>query len=462
MTKSEESAPSTKNEGSTTSKEVAASIDVEAARARLKSGRWWQLIFGVVCMAMIANLQYSWTLFVTPIQKKYHWDLELVQTAFAVFVFLETWLVPVEGWLADRLGPRMVVIGGGVLAGLGWVLSGVADSLWFLYIAYGIAGIGAGAVYGTCVGNALKWFPERRGLAAGITAAGFGAGAAVTVFPLAWLIDAHSYEAAFLWGGLIQGTVIVIFGLLLAAPDAKAIASLPKPPAMRINRPQFNWRQMIRTPVFWVMYLMFVLMGAGGLFITANLKQIGAAYKLVPAVILLAISFDKITNGITRPFFGWVSDRIGRENAMFIAFGLEALAILALSQFGTDPVLFIVLSCLVFFAWGEIYSLFPSTCADTYGWKYATTNAGVLYTAKGTAVFFVPIAVMLAKWASWHTVFIIAAAMNGLAAVMALAVLKPLRQRMMAKEESTAQSAAEDSAAAPVAEPLPQMIAHPK
>jgi MFS transporter, OFA family, oxalate/formate antiporter len=472
MTKTEESAPSTKNEGSSSSakkEEVAGSIEVEAARARLNAGRWWQLIFGVICMAMIANLQYSWTLFATPIATKYHWQLELVQTAFTVFVLLETWLVPVEGWLADRFGPRTVVVAGGAVAGLGWVLSAFASSLPFLYIAYGIAGVGAGAVYGTCVGNALKWFPERRGLAAGITAAGFGAGAAATVLPLGWMIEAYGYEATFLWFGIGQGAVIVIIGLLLAPPDAKAVAALPKPLAVRTNRPQFDWRQMIRTPVFWVMYLMFVLMGAGGLFVTANLKQIAVAFKVADVqisfgltlkAILFALFLDKIMNGATRPFFGWVSDRIGRENTMFIAFGLEAIGIVALSQFGTDPVLFVVLSGLVFFAWGEIYSLFPSTCADTYGWKWASTNAGVLYTAKGTAALFVPLAVLLSKWASWHTVFMVAAAMNGLAAVMALVVLKPLRARMMARDSSAAQSA--DDVAEAVAEPLPQMIAQPK
>jgi MFS transporter, OFA family, oxalate/formate antiporter len=468
-------ASSAKNEESSSSSAKSsteeAAVSAEAARARLKAGRWWQLIFGVICMAMIANLQYSWTLFASPIADKYHWKLELVQTAFTIFVLLETWLVPVEGWLADRLGPRKVVVVGGVLAALGWGLSAFASSLPFLYIAYGIAGVGAGAVYGTCVGNALKWFPERRGLAAGITAAGFGAGAAATVIPLGWMIDAYGYEATFLWFGIGQGAVIVIVGMLLAAPDANAVAALPKPPAMRTNRPQFDWRQMIRTPVFWVMYLMFVMMGAGGLFVTANLKQIAVAFKVADVqvsfgltlkAVLFALFLDKIMNGATRPFFGWVSDRIGRENTMFIAFGLEAIGILALSQFGTDPALFVVLSGLVFFAWGEIYSLFPSTCADTYGSKWASTNAGVLYTAKGTAALFVPIAVILAKWASWHTVFMVAAAMNGLAAVMALVVLKPMRQRMMAQESSRATSEAEDSATAPVVDPLPQMIAHPK
>jgi len=322
-------------------------------------------------------------------------------------------------------------------------------------------------VYGTCVGNALKWFPERRGLAAGITAAGFGAGAAATVLPLGWMIEAYGYEATFLWFGIGQGAVIVVVGLLLARPDAKAVAALPKAPAAITNRPQFAWRQMIRTPVFWVMYLMFVMMGAGGLFVTANLKQIAVAFKVADSpvtfgltmkAILFALFLDKIMNGATRPFFGWVSDRIGRENTMFIAFGLEAIGIVALSQLGTDPVMFVILSGLVFFAWGEIYSLFPSTCADTYGWKWASTNAGVLYTAKGTAALFVPVAVLLSKWASWHTVFMVAAAMNGLAAVMALAVLKPLRQRMLAKDSSTA--AAEDAVA--VADPLPRMVAQPK
>jgi OFA family oxalate/formate antiporter-like MFS transporter len=471
MTKTEDSAPSTQNEGtssSTTSKEVAASINVEAARARLKSGRWWQLIFGVICMAMIANLQYSWTLFVTPIHDKYHWENDLIQRAFTVFVLLETWLVPAESWLVDRFGPRNVVVVGGVLAAVGWGMSSFADSLWLLYVSYGIAGIGAGAVYGTCVGNALKWFPERRGLAAGITAAGFGAGAAATVLPLQWAIKSFGYEATFLWAGLIQGAVILVFGMLLAQPDSNAVAALPKPATMLTNRPQFQWQQMLKTPVFWVMYLMFVLMGAGGLFVTANLKQIAAAFKvadvhvsflgLAPTAITFALFLDKIMNGLTRPFFGWISDRIGRENTMFIAFGFEAIGIVLLSQLGDNPVAFVVLTGMVFFAWGEIYSLFPSTCADTYGWKYAATNAGVLYTAKGTAALFVPLAVTLAAWASWHTVFMVAAAMNGLAAVMALAVLKPLRQRMMAKG-SRAESEAENVA---VAEPLAQMVPQSK
>jgi OFA family oxalate/formate antiporter-like MFS transporter len=419
------------------------SPSADEARAHLKRKRWIQLILGVVCMVMIANLQYGWTLFVNPMAKQYGWKLAEIQWAFTLFVAFETWLVPVEGWLVDRFGPRAVTIAGAVLCAIGWVMNSKADTLNFLYAGQIVCGIGAGAVYGTCVGNALKWFPERRGLAAGITAAGFGAGSALTVIPISNMIEASGYQSTFLKFGIGQGVVVFVLGLLLRQPDAAVVAALPKPKAQLVERPQFTWLQVLRTPVFWVMYVMFVLMAAGGLFVTANLKPIALEWKVsdVPVTLMLwtmpAITFalflDRILNGVTRPFFGWVSDKIGRENTMFIAFGAEAVGILMLSQFGTGPVPFVLLSGLVFFAWGEIYSLFPSTCADTYGWKYAAGNAGMLYTAKGTAVFLVPIATKIATSTSWQTVFLVGAAMNAAAAIMALVVLKPMRKRFMDK-----------------------------
>jgi OFA family oxalate/formate antiporter-like MFS transporter len=417
----------------------------DIARQRLKAGRWIQLILGVLCMVMIANLQYGWTLFVDPMIEKYHWSLTAVQWAFTIFVQTETWLVPIEGYLADRFGPRAVTIIGGLLVAAGWSINSVAGSLPLLYVGQAIGGIGAGAVYGTCVGNALKWFPERRGLAAGITAAGFGAGAAATVLPITWMLKSSGYEATFLYFGLGQGLVVIVLGFLLAKPDAATVAALPKPTAQPVERKQFEWQEILRTPVFWVMYLMFVCMAAGGLAVTANLKQIAASFGvakttvsffgLAPTAITFALFLDRITNGVTRPFFGWVSDKIGRENAMFLAFGIEAIGILLLSQLGHNPVAFVVLSGLVFFAWGEIYSLFPSTCADTYGWKFASTNAGALYTAKGLGGFFPPIAAAIAtaSWGNWQVVFVIAAVLSGSAAILALAVLKPMRRRFLAQ-----------------------------
>jgi OFA family oxalate/formate antiporter-like MFS transporter len=394
-----------------------------------------QLVVGIVCMVMIANLQYGWTLFVIPIDQKYHWGRGAIQVAFTIFVLTETWLVPVEGWLVDRFGPKIVVLVGGVLVGIAWAINSAADALWVLYVAAAIGGIGAGAVYGSCVGNALKWFPDRRGLAAGLTAAGFGAGSALTVIPIQGMIQSAGYEVTFLWFGIGQGLVVIVFSLLLRAPRPGEA-----PPSTRLLQSARDYApfEVLRSPTFWVLYVMFVLVAAGGLMATAQLAPIAADFQIakIPVSILgltlpaltFALSIDRVLNGLTRPFFGWVSDHIGRENTMFIAFGIEAAGIWALSMFGRDPVLFVILSGLVFFAWGEIYSLFPSTCTDVYGVKYATTNAGLLYTAKGTASLLVPLAnVLSAATGSWHAVFVVAALMNAASAIMALAVLKPLR-----------------------------------
>jgi len=398
-------------------------------------------------MAMIANLQYGWTLFVNPITQKFHWSKAALQVAFTVFVLFETWLVPVEGYLDDRLGPRLVTVMGGILVAIAWAMNSTASSLTAFYVAAAVGGVGAGAVYGTCVGNALKWFPDRRGLAAGLTAMGFGAGSALTIVPIASMIKARGYESTFLYFGLGQGLVVFALGWLLQQPRDSDLAALPKP-SRNVSKRQFTPLEMARTPVFWLMYVMFVLMASGGLMATAQLAPIAKDFKVadVPVSLLgitlpaltFALSIDRVLNGVTRPFFGWVSDNIGRENTMLIAFGLEAVGIWALSLFGQDPVLFVILSGLVFFAWGEIYSLFPSTCTDVYGVKYATTNAGLLYTAKGTASLLVPLGNILAQeTGGWHTVFLVAAAMNLVAALAAPFVLKPLRARHAASLAAT-------------------------
>ena len=407
------------------------------SQSSASSYRWVQLIIGIICMVMIANLQYGWTLFVSPIDQKYHWGRASIQVAFTTFVLLETWLVPIEGWFVDRFGPKIVVAVCGVLVAIAWVLNSMASTLPMLYLAAAIGGIGAGGVYGTCIGNALKWFGDRRGLAAGLTAAGFGAGSALTIIPIQSMIAASGYEATFLWFGIGQGAVVVVMSLILAAP---APGHAPAPTAAKVAQTGRDYSpvEMLGSPIFWVMYAMFVLVGAGGLMAVAQLAPIAKDWGIEKTPVSLvgltlpaltfALSIDRILNGVTRPFFGWVSDNIGRENTMFIAFGLEALGIYALSTVGHNPVLFVILTGLVFFAWGEIYSLFPSTCTDVYGTKYATTNAGLLYTAKGTASLLVPFGNTLAETTgSWYWVFVIAAMMNAVAAISALAILKPLR-----------------------------------
>ena len=405
--------------------------------------RWGQLIFGIICMVMIANLQYGWTLFVNPIDQKYHWGRAAIQVAFTIFVLTETWLVPIEGYLIDKFGPRVMIGGSGVLVAIAWVINSVADSLFLLYVGAAIGGIGAGVIYGGSVGNALKWFPDRRGLAAGLTAAGFGAGSALTVIPIANMIQSSGYQSAFFWFGLGQGIVVVLVALFLRAPKPGEV-NAPAAPAVAQTKRDYGPAEVLRTPVFWVMYAMFVMVGAGGLMATAQLAPIAKDFNVggIPVSILgitlpaltFALSIDRVLNGFCRPFFGWVSDNIGRENTMFIAFLAEGIGIWLLYLNASDPLLFVLLSGVVFFAWGEIYSLFPATCTDIYGRTFATTNYGLLYTAKGTASLLVPLAnVLQVATDSWKVVFLVAAALNIVAAVMALVLLKPMRIKTMSK-----------------------------
>jgi OFA family oxalate/formate antiporter-like MFS transporter len=395
-------------------------------------------------MVMVANLQLGWTPFVDPIDQKYHWGRYAIQWAFTIFVLTQTWLVPLHGYLVDRFGPRLMISGAGIFVGVAWVLNSYADSLALLYFAAVIGGLGVGVVYVGAVGNALKWFPDRRGLAAGLTAAGYGAGAAFTVLPIQGMIQTQGYEAAFFWFGIAQGVVVLLVAQLLRAPEPGE-TSMPVAAAAHQSRRDYELLEVIKSPPFWVMYAMFVMVGVGGLMAQAQLGPMAKDFKIdnVPVTMLgltlpaltFALALDRALNGLTRPFFGWISDHIGRENTMFIAFLLEALAVYGLLTLAHDPLLFVILSGLVFFAWGEIYSLFPAMCADLYGQKFATANYGLLYTAKGMAALVIPLANLLpAGTGSWRIVFMIAAALDLLAALLALVALKPLRKRLMKSE----------------------------
>jgi OFA family oxalate/formate antiporter-like MFS transporter len=419
--------------------------------------RWLQLAMGIICMAMIANLQYGWTLFVDPIDAKYHWGRAAIQLAFTLFVVTETWLVPVEAWFVDKYGPSIVVMFGGVMITIAWVMNSYADSLVLLYISAIIAGIGAGSVYGTCVGNALKWFPDRRGLAAGATAAGFGAGAAITVVPIANMIAASGYQSAFFTFGIGQGVIVCLLAFFLRKPS-QAMA----PKKKQLNLPQtkidFTPPQVLRSPIFWMMYLVFVMVAAGGLMTAAQIAPIAHDFKIdnAPvsiagfqmAALTFAISLDRIFDGFGRPFFGWVSDTIGREHTMFIAFGTAALMLLTLSAYGHVPIVFVLATAVYFGVFGEIYSLFPATSGDTFGTKFATTNNGMLYTAKGTASLLVPLASLVASHYGWQAVFVIAVALNATAALLALFVIKPMRRAFILGNEATSDARARDVRAA--------------
>ncbi|WP_438390510.1 oxalate/formate MFS antiporter [Caballeronia sp. DA-9] len=400
--------------------------------------RWLQLLIGVLCMGLIANLQYSWTLFVRPMHDTMGWQEHSIQIAFSIFIIVETWLGPVEGMLVDRYGPRPVVAGGAVLIFIAWTMNAYASSLPVLYLAAVISGVGAGSVYGTCVGNALKWFPEKRGFASGLTATGFGVGAALTVIPIANAIKAHGYQAAFLTFAAILGGSILFLSLFLVRPSTH-VGKKSAPRRFVETRHNFTTGQMLKTPVFWVMYVVFAAVSTGGLIATAQLGLIARDFGVakVPMAILgttiplltLTLSIDNLVNGLTRPLGGFLSDRLGRENVMFIIFLGLGGALLGLAQFGHTPIAFLICAPLIFLCWGETYAISSALAGDTFGSAHVTANAGALYTTKGVAALLVPLGSIIKEMTGdWTTVLVVCAAISMASALVSKLMLSPMRK----------------------------------
>jgi MFS transporter, OFA family, oxalate/formate antiporter len=357
--------------------------------------RWFQLWASVIVMIMIANLQYSWTLFVEPIHKSTGWKVSEIQWAFALFVVFQTWVQPAQGWLIDRMGPRLFITIAGVLCGVGWGGLGLVTTLPMLYALYVMAGIGAALVYGGSIGSALKWFTSRRGLASGIIAAGFGGGTALFIPFIAWMIQHRGYQTAFFWTGTFQGLVILIVAQFLRHPAADAATAAPAAAvrdgraSSRIGGHQFTTGEMLRSPQFYLLYAAFVMMATGGLLVTANAGPMARTWGIPVSALAVATSFNALANGGSRIFWGWISDRIGRELAMGIAFTLQAACLVLVLTIGRlSGTLFTLTLVLTFFTWGEVFSLFPSILGDYYGTRFATSNYGVLYSAKGVASIF--------------------------------------------------------------------------
>lgn len=420
--------------------------------------RWTQLVSCVICMIMIANLQYGWTQFVNPMRAAHpswsldflwwHWNaLTGITFAFTVFIALETWLTPIWGWIVDNLGPqrgpKLMVALGGLMVAAGWVINSIAESLPMLYLGATVGGIGGGAVYATSVGQAVKWFPDHRGLAVGLTAAGYGGGAVLTVLPIQYVIETSGYQGAFLWFGLAQGAVVFILAWILRGPESGEAPVVAAPKVIQSTR-SYTPVEVLKSPVFWLLYIMFVMVSGSGLMATAQIGPIAKDFGVEKVVLLfgvstfsLALIVDGIANAGARPLFGWISDNIGREYTMVIAFTLGALSYWLLGAFGTIPWAFVTFAAAIFLTWGEIFSLFPSTCTDTFGPKFATVNLSLLYTAKGASAFFPTVAAMIKDaTGSWHSVFVVATVMNLVVVALALFVLRPLRQRVIAQSRS--------------------------
>ncbi len=408
--------------------------------------RWSQLTFMVLSTVMLSNMQYGWTLFVNPMHDARHWDKAGIQLAFTIMIFVNTWLSPVEGWFVDRFGPRPVVMAGGLFAGLSWMLNARAASLPVLYAAAVIGGLGVGCVFGTCMGTALKWFPDKRGLAAGMIAGGFALGAAVTVIPVAGMIRSAGYQRTFFTFGLVQGLSIFLLGLFLLKPIITSVRSTSRNIVQSARN--FKPAEVIRTPVFWMIYLVYVAIASGGMVITAQLGPIARDFGLEKQMLLVlgttvplltfTVSIDNFVNGLTRPLSGFLSDAIGRENAMLLIFGCEAMAFVGLATLGHHPVAFVVFAAMIFLFWGEVFSIFPAICGDTFGVENAAANNGLLYTAKGTSAFAVPVASLLVGAAgNWSTVLFAFAVSSLFAGLCAKFLLAPMRGRLLGATQST-------------------------
>jgi len=390
------------------------------------NNRWFQLIASLVAMIMIANLQYSWTLFVQPLQAATGWKLSDIQTAFTLFILCQTWVQPLDGWLIDRLGPRWFITAAGVLCGLGWTGMAYATSLPMLYVLYCVAGVGAAFVYSGSIGSALKWFKDRRGLASGIMAAGFGGGTALFIPFISRTIAAEGYQSAFIATGIGQGVVIALVAQFLRHPPSAPVAGQPATAgSAAVGTRQFTTLEMLRTPQFYTMYVMFVLMATGGLLVTANAGPMARSWGLSAAALTLAATLSPLANGAARVFWGWISDRLGRENTMILTFVLQAICLFLVVAIGqTSAAWFSFTLVLVYFTWGQIYSLFPATAGDYFGTRHATSNYAVLYTAKGTAAIIGGWfgAILFERSGSWTLGFYGSAVMALIAAGMAVAL----------------------------------------
>ena len=404
--------------------------------------RWSQLVLGVVAMMAISSPQYVWTLFTGPLNQKLGTTLAELQWTFSLLIILQTWCSPLQAYLVDRFGPRLLISAGALLTGGGWVLSSFVDNIWALYLTYGIiSGFGTGIIYVGIIGLMVRWFPDRRGLATGLAAAGYGFGAIFTSFPIDSMIKSAGYAQTLLVWGIIQGAIGILAAQGLRTPPEgwQPAGYMPATASTMQSKRSFTPAEMLRSPTFWLLFLMMSMMSTSGLMVVSNVGPFAKEYSVADTLVLgmaalpLSLTLSRLTNGLTRPFFGWVSDHIGRETTMAVAFSLECAAILVLFAFIDRPALFVVLTGLVFFGWGEIFSLFPATLTDTFGPKYAATNYGFLYIAQGVGSILGGPAAAFLKQAtgSWTAVFITVAVLDALTALLAVTALRRLRSRQM-------------------------------
>ncbi|HEX5213158.1 MAG TPA: oxalate/formate MFS antiporter [Pseudolabrys sp.] len=402
--------------------------------------RWTQLVLGLIAMMAISSPQYVWTLFTGPLNQKLGTTLAELQWTFSLLIILQTWCSPLQAYLVDRFGPRLLISVGAAMSGGGWVLSAYVSNIWALYFTYGIVcGFGTGIIYVGIIGLMMRWFPDRRGLATGLAAAGYGFGAIFTSFPIDSMIKSSGYAHTLVVFGIVLGLIGIIAAQWMRVPPEGWLPEgySPATATTMQSKRSYTPQEMLRSPIFWLLFIMMSMMSTSGLMVVSNVGPFAKEFKVADVLVIgmaalpLSLTLSRFTNGLTRPFFGWVSDRIGREMTMFVAFSLECAAILVLFAFIDQPALFVVLTGLVFFGWGEIFSLFPSTLTDTFGPKYAATNYGFLYIAQGVgSILGGPAAAYIKQMTgSWTAVFLIVAALDIITALLAITALRAMRAK---------------------------------
>ncbi|MBS1169850.1 MAG: oxlT 2 [Burkholderiaceae bacterium] len=372
--------------------------------------RWMYLILAVLLMCMISGVQYAWTLFSRPLTEKLTVSLAAVQTAFTLSQVIQAGSQPGGGFFVDRFGPKFPGIVGGLMVLVGWSMMGQVDNIPALYALYTLAGAGVGIVYGIAINTANRWFPDKRGLASGFTAAGYGLGVLPFLPLISETLKTSGLGSAFMYTGGIMGVMIMVISCFIKFPAGqtggkKVVVATEK---------DFKSSEMLRTPHFWVLWTSFFSVNFGFLLLVANSAPFGRTIGVAGTVMAVVVMFQNLANGGCRPFWGWLSDNIGRYKAMSVMFGVNALAMFLFShvaQLGT--VFFVAILMIAFFTSGGSYALFPPTNSDIFGTAYSAQNYGFFWAAKATAsIFGGGVGAAVATQFGWTTAFTLCGCMS--------------------------------------------------
>ena len=405
---------------------------VAVAEDPTRSGglRWFFLILAVLLMCMISGVQYSWTLYANPMKDLLGVSLAAVQTAFTLSQVIQAGSQPGGGYFVDKFGPKVPLMIAGIMVGGGWLAMGAVDNVAMLYVMYTVSGAGVGIVYGTAMNIANRWFPDKRGMCSGFTAAGYGLGVLPFLPMISNVLHAQGVSTALLYTGVIMGTVIVVIAFFVRFPAG----SVGKKKVIVPTEKDFNSNEMLRTPQFWILWASFFSVNFGGLLLVANSVPYGRSIGYAAGFLTIAVTVQNLFNGGCRPFWGWVSDRIGRYKTMSVVFGINSIVLLAFTYVANKgEASFMISLALAFFTWGGSYALFPATNSDLFGTAYSARNYGFFWAAKAVAAIFGGgLGAAVATALGWNTAFAITAFTSFVAFALATFVIpkmgRPVKQ----------------------------------